>query len=372
MKFSEILGNERAIAQIKNLVDGDRFPHALLLHGDPGIPKLALARATAQYIHCTSRIGGDSCGVCPSCKQHQSLNHGDTFFSYPVTSKGENTTSDLFSAEWHKFLNESPIENYRHWLSLLKNENAQPLIYASESNAIIRKMSMSSYSSKYKILIMWLPEKMNDACANKLLKLIEEPDPDTIFILVSNNAKEVLPTIFSRTQRIEMRKPSVQEIANYFHINLGTDYNEALVAASAADGDVMQTMQNMEASSETTEFHDKFVQLMRLAYSRNLKSLKAWSESIADYKREKTRRFISYCSRMVRENFIYNLHHPDLNYLTTQEANFSSKFAPFINESNVQPMLEQFNLADRDIKQNGNAKIILFDLAVRVTILIKK
>ena len=121
---------------------------------------------------------------------------------------------------------------------------------------------------------MWLPEKMNDACANKLLKLIEEPDPDTIFILVSNNAKEVLPTIFSRTQRIEMRKPSVQEIANYFHINLGTDYNEALVAASAADGDVMQTMQNMEASSETTEFHDKFVQLMRLAYSRNLKSLK--------------------------------------------------------------------------------------------------
>ncbi len=372
MKFSDIIGNEKAIEQIRRVVDSDHIPHALLLHGDPGIPKLALARATAQYIHCTNREHGDSCGRCPSCLQHQSLNHGDTFFSFPVTGKGENTTSDLFIDEWRKFITESPIENYEYWLALLKNENAQPLIYAAESNSILRKMSLSSFTAKYKILIMWLPEKMNEACANKLLKLIEEPDPDSIFILVSNNAKEILPTIFSRTQRIELRRPSVEQIARYFAASLGTDYNDALVAAAAADGNVKQALQNLEASSETKAFHEKFVQLMRLAYLRDLKSLKTWSEQIADFKREKARRFLIYCARMVRENFIYNLKVPQLNYLTREEQQFSTRFAPFINEQNVEQMIAEFSRAESDIQRNANAKIVLFDLAVKITLLIKK
>ena len=372
MKFSDIIGNEKAINQIRHIVDSDHIPHALLLHGDPGIPKLALARATAQYIHCTNRTDGDSCGHCPSCLQHQSLNHGDTFFSFPVTGKGENTTSDMFIAEWRKFITDSPIENYEYWLTLLKNENAQPLIYAAESNAILRKMSLSSFTAKYKILIMWLPEKMNEPCANKLLKLIEEPDPDSIFILVSNSAKDILPTIFSRTQRIELMRPSVEQIAQYFSSTLATDYDQALVAAAAADANVTQALQNLEASSETKAFHEQFVRLMRLAYMRDLKSLKAWSELIADYKREKSRRFLAYCARMVRENFIYNLHVPQLNYLTAEEQQFSSRFAPFINETNVQQMVAEFSSAANDIQRNANAKIVLVDLAVKITILIKK
>ena len=372
MKFSDIIGNEKAIEQIRRLVDADQIPHALLLYGDSSVPKLALARATAQYIHCTDRQNGDSCGKCPSCLQHQSLNHGDTFFSFPVTNKGENTTSDLFMAEWKQFLNESPIENYEHWLALLKNENAQPQIYASESNAIIRKMSLSSFTAKYKVLVMWLPEKMNEACANKLLKLIEEPDHDSLFILVSNNEKALLPTIFSRTQRIQLRRPSVEQIAQYLQANMGTDYNDALVAAASADANVTQAIQNLEAQSETKAFHEKFVSLMRLAYMRNIKALKEWSEQIADYKREKSRRFLIYCARMVRENFIYNLKNPELNYLTTEEQQFSSKFAPFINEQNVEQMIAEFSKAESDIQRNANAKITLFDLAIKVTILIKK
>lgn len=372
MKFSDILGNHQAIERIKNMIDNERVPHALLIHGDAGIPKLALARAAAQYIHCTHRHDGEPCGQCPSCLQHQSFNHADTFFSFPVVKKSENPTSDDFIEEWKDFLNENVVEDYQRWLQLLNKENAQPLIYQSESEKIIRQMSFAAYTSKYKVLILWLPEKMNEACANKLLKMIEEPAADCIFILVSNDAQAILPTIYSRTQRIELKKPSTENIAQYIAQHYHVDMQDAMAVAAPADGNVIQALHNMQLDSETKRFHEDFVKLMRLSYMRDLKSLKAWSEKIADYKREKTRRFLSYCTRMVRENFIFNLHNPALNYETKEEQLFSSKFAPFINEGNVENMLAEFNRAEKDIKMNGNAKIILFDMAITTTILIKK
>ena len=373
MKFSDIIGNEKAIEQVRRMVDSDNIAHALLFHGEPGVPKLALALATAQYIHCTNRHNGDSCGVCPSCLQHQSLNHADTFFSYPITKKGEKPVSEDFDAEWKEFLGEGVIaEDYERWLTLLGNSNAQPIIYASESDNIIRKLSLSAYTSKYKVLVMWQADKMHPGCANKLLKLIEEPDPDTIFLLTTDNAKAILPTIYSRTQRIELRKPSTQQIAEYMARLKGMDITEALALAAPADGNVLQALRNMDRGSETHDFHEQFVKLMRLAYMRDLAGLKLWSEDIAEYKREKSQRFLSYASRMVRENYIYNLHLPELNYETAEEAQFSKNFARFINEDNVERLLKLFGDAIRDIRGNANAKIVLFDVAVKVTILIKK
>lgn len=373
MKFSDIIGNERAIEQVRRMVDSGNIAHALLFHGEPGVPKLALAMATAQYIHCTNRIDGDSCGMCPQCLQHQSMNHADTFFSYPITKKGERPVSEDFDREWKEFVADDVVaEDYEHWLSIIGNTNAQPIIYASESDSIIRKMSMSAYTAKYKVLIMWQADKMNQQCSNKMLKLIEEPDPDCIFLLTTDNAKAILPTIYSRTQRIELRKPSTQQIAEHMARVHGLDMTEALALAAPADGNVIQAMRNMEAGSETHEFHKQFVSLMRLAYQRDLVSLKEWSEDIADYKREKSQRFLNYASRMVRENYIYNLHMPALNYETQEESQFSKNFARFINEENVERMLRLFSDAARDIRGNANAKIVLFDVAVKTTILIKK
>ncbi len=375
MKFSDVIGNAEAIDRIRRMVDEDRFPHALLLHGPAGVPKLALAQATAQYIHCTSRTpDGEPCGQCPSCLQHQSFNHADTFFSYPVVKKDSNDkgpTSDEWLEAWKKFLTDDTVEDYQKWVSLLGKDNAQPIIYQSESDKIIREMNFAAYTSRYKVLIMWLPEKMNEACANKLLKMIEEPAPDCIFLLVSDDAQSILPTIYSRCQRIELKKPSTQEIASYIATKYQVDYQDAMAVAAPADGNVVQAERNMQLDSETKQFHADFVKLMRLAYMRDLKSLKAWSEHIADYKREKTRRFLGYCARMVRENFIYNLHNPELNYETREEQQFSTRFAPYINEGNVERMFGEFGQAEKDIRMNGNAKIVLFDLAIKITILIK-
>lgn len=373
MRFSDIIGNEKAIEQVRRMVDSDHIPHALLFHGEPGVPKLALAMATAQYIHCTHRIDGDSCGMCPACLQHQSMNHADTFFSYPITKKGEKPVSEDFGKEWKEFVEGGVIaEDYEQWLTIIGNENAQPIIYASESDNIVRKMSLSAYTAKYKVLVMWQADKMNKECSNKLLKLIEEPEPDSIFLLTTDNVKAILPTIFSRTQRIELRKPSTQQIAEHLARTHGIDITEALAIAAPADGNVVLAMRNMDHSSEIHDFHQQFVALMRLAYMRDMQGLKAWSEDIAEYKREKSQRFLNYAARMVRENYIYNLHIGALNYETQEESQFSKNFARFITEENVERMLKLFSDAARDIRGNANAKIVLFDIAVRITILIKK
>lgn len=371
MKFSDVIGNQEAKDRIRQMIDSDKLPHALLIYGRPGIPKLSLARAAAQYLQCTNRTGGEPCGSCPSCLQHQSFNHADTYYSFPIVKNGENPTSNDFIDEWKKFLSENDVEDFQKWTKYLSKDNAQPIIYQSESDRIIRDLSLAAYTSKYKVLIMWLPEKMNESCANKLLKLIEEPSADTKFFFVSDNEKSILQTIYSRTQRIELKRPSTSDITMYICRKFNADPESAKLAAVAADGDIAQAERNVELDSETKQFHQDFMQLMRMAYVRNLKELKVWSEHIADYKREKARRFLNYASRMIRENFIFNLHNPELNYQTLEERTFSVKFAPFINEFNVEKLITEFARAEKDIRMNGNIKIVLFDMAIKITILIK-
>lgn len=375
MKFSDIIGNESTVQRLRSMIDNDRLPHALLLHGEPGIPKLALARAAAQYLHCQNRHDGDSCGECPSCRQHQSFNHTDTYYSFPYTNR-KNTSAGCTSAdyivEWKQFLNENPVESYERWLELLKNENAQPQIMVRESEDIIRKMTLSAYISRYKVLIMWLPEKMREDAANKLLKLIEEPYDDCKFILVSDNAKGVLGTIYSRTQRLELRRPGTATVAQHLQQRYSIDEREAMAIAAPADGNVALAERALQHDSELEEFSERFRELMRTAYLANLAKLKDWSDSVADMKREKSRRFLSYASRQVRENYIYNLHTPGLNYLTREEEQFSKRFAPFINERNVERLAAELQCAANDIRGNANARITLFDLAIKVSILIKR
>lgn len=373
MKFNDIPAHDFAKQRLKAFVDTNKIPHAILLEGPSGIGKYALARAFAQYIHCQNRQNGDSCGKCPSCIQHESFNHIDTHFVFPVVKKSspKKSFSDDYIDAWKDYLSENPYMDFQKWLVALDNVNAQPAIYVDESEELIRKLNFTSHQAKYKVVLFWLPERMNQECANKLLKLIEEPYGDTLFVFVSNNSREILPTIYSRTQRIELKRLSDDVIAQYLVNNYAVEEQDALALAHIADGNIIEADKMVSLSKENQRFLELFIQLMRLSYQRKVKELKLWSVDVAGLGREQTMRFLSYTQRLIRENFIYNLNVTELNYLNREEAQFSQNFARFITENNVIKLIDVLNKALTDILGNANAKIVLYDMSIKVILLLK-
>ncbi|MDE6320694.1 MAG: AAA family ATPase [Muribaculaceae bacterium] len=372
MKFSDIPGHEAVKERLRAMADSDRLPHALLLQGPAGIGKFMLARALAQYIHCENPVDGDSCGRCASCLQHQSFNHIDTIFSYPVIKKKSDPVSDDYSSEWQQFLSDSPYMDFAAWQKELGKADGQPVIYVSESNDLLRKLNFTAHSSRYKVVLMWLPERMNEGAANKLLKLIEEPFPDTRIVMVANDADKILPTIYSRTQRIEVKRLPDELLAHLLEKEYGLDHADAMAVAHIANGSMIEARHQIDLTSQRTEQLEYFKQMMRLAYARNVKGMKDWANELADLKREGVMQFLRYCMRLVRENFIYGLKMPEVTYLNRHEEEFSQRFARFINERNVEQIITQMESALTDVSGNANPKIVLFDLAIKMIILIKQ
>lgn len=358
------------------MVDADRLPHALLLEGPAGIGKFKMARALAQYIHCTNRTAdGDSCGKCPSCLQHQSFNHVDTHFSFPVITRSGSSTkpvSDDWIAEFREFMTAYPYMDFPRWQEALGKPDGAPVFYVTESEALIHKLNFTSHAAKYMIVLMWLPERMNEQTANKLLKIIEEPHADTKFILVSNNPSKILPTIYSRLRRIEMKRLPDDVIARYLREKFSLDEPTAEMVAHLAEGSISQAEKRLDAKADNAVYLNLFIRLMRDSYLRKIKEMKAWSEEVAKLGREKCVKFLEYCERLVGENYIYNLRNPQLYYMDADEAGFSKNFARFINYKNVEDLRNLFINARTDIAGNGNAKIILFDVAVKNIMLIKR
>lgn len=372
MKFADIPAHEHVKEHLRALVDNNRLPHALLLEGPEGVGKFALARALAQYIHCENRINGDSCGVCPSCRQHETFNQADTVYSFPILKAvSDAAISDDVMPEWKSFLAENPFMDFERWLSTLNNPNGQPLIYSAESMNIIRKFSTTSYSTRYKVLLMWLPERMQPDCANKLLKLIEEPLGDSILVFTSDTPQLILPTIYSRMQRIKVRRLSEGIVADYLRRRYSLSDSDAAAVAHLADGSIIAAEKQVSLSDESGRFLKYFIDLMRNAWQRKVGALKKWSVDVAGLGREAEMRFLDYCSRMMRENFICNIGDMSLVRLNADEQAFCRNFAPFINERNVESLLREFNSAKTDIAANGNAKIVLFDLAIKIILLLK-
>jgi len=371
MKFADIPGHEDVKARLRDMADADHIPHALLLEGPSGTGKFALAQAFAQYIHCTGRHDGDSCGHCPSCVQHQAFNHIDTYFSFPVVKKGGVTVSDDCIDSFRKFISESPFMDFNMWLEMLDNINAQPRIYVEEGNELLRRLTYMTRRSRYKVALMWLPERLNEDTANKLLKLIEEPFGDTLFVMTSNNPRLILPTIYSRTQRITVRRYSDEELCDIL-VARSFDKSVAADLARMAEGDVNLALRLSRQCDEQHLHFDLFASLMRLAYGRKVGGLREWSKSVAELGREPAMAFIEYACRLVRESFVMHLHEERLITLSAAERQFVTKFYPFINEKNVADMIKSFDRARNEIAANGNAKIILFDLAVHVIILLRR
>ncbi|MBO4268699.1 MAG: DNA polymerase III subunit delta' [Bacteroidaceae bacterium] len=378
MYFSDIIGQHEVIERLVKDAKAGTVPHALLFCGPEGVGKLQTAIAFARYLLCRDKgEETDSCGHCPSCVKMDKLVHPDLHFVFPVVNKsktaGRSTISDDEIAVWRDFVLENRYFGFEDWMNAIDAENKQARIFVTESESITSKLALKSVEGGYKIVIVWHAEKMKAECANSLLKLLEEPPSGTVFMLVSDSPEQMLETIVSRTQRIDFKRiPSADIEATLTGPGYGMEPEAAGKIAHFSGGSWLKARKALRINAESEEFLDRFIQLMRLTYGRKLKDLKLWSEEIASGGREWQKRFLDYCQRMIRENFICNFHEPELNFMTDREEQFSTRFAPFVNERNIIGLMEVFTDAQRDIEQNVNSKMVFFDLTLKTIMLMKQ
>lgn len=372
MFFKDIIGQQQVKEQLISSSNRGVVPHAQLFCGPSGIGKLPLAIAYAQYLNCLDPQDRDSCGKCSSCLKYKNLAHPDLHFVFPVIKKDKREVCDDYIADWRTFVSEHHYFNLSQWLAHIGAENSQGLIYARESEEIIRKLSLKVYEGKYKTMIIWLPEKMHESCANKLLKILEEPYERTLFILVSDAPDQIITTIQSRCQRINIHNIPEQEIIEALQSDYNITPEDSKTVAHIANGSFLKAMETISLDEENKFYFALFVRMMRSSYARSIKDIKSIANDIATVGRERQKNFLEYCQRMIREYFISNLKQPDIVYLNSEEANFGIRFAPFINERNIVDFSDELSLAQRHIEQNVNAKMVFFDLCLKVTMLLKR
>lgn len=363
MTFEHLIGQQEMTQRLVAMADENRLPHALMLCGPDGMGKMALALGLAKYLldKGTFKMAG--------------WKHPDLHFTFPtIKLKKWNSeykpVSDDFIEQWHEMLAEGPYFSMAQWMDMMKAERQQAIITVGEANALIQKLTMKSNQGGWKINIIWLPERMNLECANKLLKLIEEPPSQTLFILVSREPEKLLDTIRSRVQRLDVKPIVAEEMKKALIEQRHLSDDDAERVTRLAAGNWLAALEELKAGNENEQFFDYYVMLMRSAYVSNVKDLKRWSENVAAQGREELRRMLQYFLRMTREAFMYNFRNEELLYMTQQEEQFCSKFARFVNESNVIGFYDLFQKAIRDIGQNANAKMTFFDITLQVAMLL--
>jgi DNA polymerase-3 subunit delta' len=383
MLFSDIIGQEEMKERFIRTVKEQRIPHAQLLCGPEGIGKRALAIAYAQYICCENRSDSDSCGTCPSCVKFTKLAHPDLHFVFPIIrpSNKPNLVCDDFIKEFRESLIANPYFSENEWFAKIAESGKQGIIYSNESEEILRKLSLKTYESDYKVMLIWQPEKMHNTCANKLLKILEEPPAKTVFLLVSDAPENIITTIQSRAQQIKVPGIEANTLANALYEKYDLPLTDAQHIARISNGSYLKACEATEQNAANKVNLENFMLLMRTAYgirflspdkkSESLIMLKRFSEDMSKIGRENQKQFLAYAQSMIRENFIYNFHETKLNYLSPDEQNFSSRFSPYINESNVIGMMEELALAERHIEQNVSSKIVFYDLGLKLIMLFK-
>ena len=370
MKFDDVIGQEEAKQRLLQMVDENRLPHAIMLCGPQGIGKKALAVAFACHL-----LRGAE-GASPNVEAMlRKLEHPDLHFTYPtikLASMGSDhkPTSDDFAREWHDLIMQTPYFSMDAWMEAMGGENQQAIITAGESDALVRKLSLKSSQGGRKVSVIWLPERMNIECANKLLKLIEEPPQQTVFVMVSEDPDSLLETIRSRVQRLDIKKLGNDDVSRALVERRGIGEADAQRISRLANGSWMKALEELQSDTENELFLDLFISLMRLAYQRKIRELRQWSETLAAFGREKQKRFLSYFLRMTRESFMYNFQQQEMCYMTQKEEDFTRNFARFVNEANILPVYDLANLAIRDIGQNANSKIVFFDFALQMIVLL--
>lgn len=375
MFFRDVIGQEEIKKKLIQTVTDNRISHAQLFTGPEGSGSLALALAYAQFISCTDKKMGDSCGKCPSCNKYLKYIHPDLHFVFPVNTtekvKKEGPVSDDFIFKWREMLLENPYPTLFQWYERIGIENKQGIINQRESSEIIRKLNLKTFESEHKIMIIWIPEKMNLTCANKLLKIIEEPFGNTIFLLITENPEQIIPTILSRTQILKIpgidEKSLFEALKNKFQM----PDEELQDVVRLSEGSYNKAVELIQGSEETELNFNRFATLMRLAYTRNFTGIFEWVEQISSLIREKQKNFLVYALRLIRENYQLNMGNTNLVKLSAREKEFAEKFSAFIHHKNASQIAEEFNKACLHIEANAYARIVFFDLALKIIKLIR-
>lgn len=373
MQFNDVIGQDAIKKRLIEGVHENRVSHAQLFAGTEGVGKIAMAIAYAQFLNCKNRSENDACGLCPSCKKYNKLIHPDLHFVFPVvkTPKIKEPVSDHFIDKWRELVLKSPYFNLNNWYKAIDVENAQGNIYVHESSEIIRKLNLKTFEAEYKVMIIWMAERMNRQCANKLLKMIEEPPPKTLFILISENEEQLLTTIRSRTQLVKFPRIDNESMGRALATLPEAAGKNIQGLVHQANGNFITALNLISPNEEKAFFFAQFTNIMRISYKRDWMPMFEWVDSIASIGRERQKSFLLYAMKMLRENFVLNLKRPEIVYLNDEEMGFSERFSPFINERNILHFSEEFEKAFRDIAQNGNPRIIFLDLSLKIVKMIR-
>ena len=385
MRFKDIIGHSEVKQRLVRTVEDGRISHAQLFVGDEGAGALALAMAYAQYVNCQSPEGGDSCGQCSSCRQMEELAHPDVHFIFPVNKSksaqavsgldGDKPVSDHYIKSWRDFVRGSVPRGYfteQDWYKFIDIDNKQGAISRHEASQIIRKLSFKAFESPYKVLIMWLPERMNDQSANALLKILEEPWDKTLFLLVSESPEKLLDTIISRTQEIRVPAIDTESMAGWLQGHYSLDSTTAVKLARLSFGDILAACRFAEDSGKEDEYFEMFVSLMRLSYNDKHLQLMEWADTAAGMGRESQKTLLYNVLRLLRESYMLSMKADNVSYLYGAEYDFCSKFSPFVNNRNVEALAGETELAIKHISQNGNARIIFTHYVLTVSKLISR
>ena len=381
MRFADIIGQQQLKEHLVRSVDCGRISHAQLFTGCSGAGTLPLAVAYAQYIHCHNRKDGDSCGVCPSCRQIEQLAHPDLHFVFPVNKQGKKSGEVVLSSArefvdlWRDmFAKTGGYFSSRQWFDALNlGKTLKGVITAKESEEIIRRLGFKSFESEYKTMLIWLPEAMNEEAANRILKILEEPWDKTIFILISERPDLLLKTIISRTQEVAVPRLTTEELLP-IALQSQSDVAKAQNIARLACGDLLELKRLLGQSEDevATENFEAFCSVMRLSYNDKHLELMNWADDVAGLSRERQRGMLTDFSRLLREAYILHAGAESVSYLWGEEAAFCKKFAPFIGSQNIEPILAQIESAMRQINQNGNPRIVFTHFALAVSKFIKR
>lgn len=371
MKFADIIGQTQLKQRLTSSVDRGRISHAQLFTGSAGTGSLPLAIAYAQYLNCTNRHDGDSCGECPSCRQIEQLAHPDLHFVFPVNKQGKRSGEVVLSSDFMPLWREivATTDGYftpQQWYDKLDlGKTLRGMISAKEADEIIRRLSFKSFESEYKIVLIWLPETMNDEASNKILKILEEPWAKTVFLLVSERADLLLPTIISRTQEVAVPRLALEDL---LPLAEGDEVERRNVARLAA-GDLIEMRRLVGGDEDEVrrESFDLFCRLMRLSYNDKHLELIDWADEGASLTREQQRSMLRHAARLLRESYMLHAGLGSISYLWGEEAKFCNNFAPFIGNQNIEFLIDQIEQAMRQVSQNGNARIVFTHFALAVS-----
>lgn len=369
MYFHDIIRHEALKAELISSVQMGIIHHAQLFVGRDGEGALGLAYAYARYLNCTQRGETDACGHCPSCKRYDTFAEQDLFHLFPiVNASGKNLAEDTLP-EWRSFLAQGPYVRYDEWLSLLGGDGKKASIFAREGEALQQSLSYQMAGTGYRIVLIWLPEKMQEALGNKLLKLVEEPPARTIILMVTMEEEAVLGTLRSRMQTLRLQPLAPQVIEEALHlIPQGTDGVEATLAAHLSEGNYRVALDSYLGRSEEHLSQERYLQrILRATVNAQPTEMKLLAEELATTSRDEQLALITYLARMFREFYLFNLDLPKLNYLTNKETSIASYLRSCITGQNVRVVESELDLARRHIAQNVNSKMVFFDLLLRLT-----